>query len=204
MSFFDNSVPPLRRKRINLPIDKSSQCFYFQWRIGNYQLYSNLYTQIDLALIVWALLIFPMFITAQFLSINWITQTILWSLISFTGLLAMVALSNYWLYKKGLIWLLYCWIILMLCGLICTNYAIFFGWGELLVQICNLWLGLSAIGYLFTGIGVHSRALIFIGLLHILATLLLPYFSSWQFLFTGIVMSFSLLLLAEFQWDMQN
>ncbi|MBF1989428.1 MAG: hypothetical protein IGR79_00770, partial [Fischerella thermalis M48_A2018_028] len=57
---------------------------------------------------------------------------------------------------------------------------------------------------LFTGIGVHSRALIFIGLLHIVAALLLPYFSSWQFLFTGIVMSFSLLLLAEFQWDMQN
>ncbi|WP_180976756.1 hypothetical protein [Fischerella thermalis] len=162
------------------------------------------FPKIDLALIVWALLIFPMFITAQFLSISWITQTILWSLISFTGLLAMVTLSNYWLYKKGLIWLLYCWIVLMLCGLICTNYAIFFGCGELLVQICNLWLGLSAIGYLFTGIGVHSRALIFIGLLHIVAALLLPYFSSWQFLFTGIVMSFSLLLLAEFQWDMQN
>ncbi|MBF1991810.1 MAG: hypothetical protein IGR78_21915, partial [Fischerella thermalis M58_A2018_009] len=107
------------------------------------------FPKIDLALIVWALLIFPMFITAQFLSISWITQTILWSLISFTGLLAMVTLSNYWLYKKGLIWLLYCWIVLMLCGLICTNYAIFFGCGELLVQICNLWLGLSAIGYLF-------------------------------------------------------
>jgi hypothetical protein len=48
---------------------------------------------------------------------------------------------------------------------------------------------------------VRSRALIFTGLLHLLLIFILPYVVAWQFLSTGALMVFSLLLLAEFQWD---
>ena len=41
------------------------------------------------------------------------------------------------------------------------------------------------------------------GLIHLLGILVLPYVGAWQFLTTGGVMSFSLWLLAELQWDMR-
>jgi hypothetical protein len=66
-----------------------------------------------------------------------------------------------------------------------------------------MWLGLSAIGYICTGIGMRSRAFTLASLVHLLGIAVLPYLGSWQFLSTGIVIAASLLVFAGVQWDMR-
>ncbi len=56
-------------------------------------------------------------------------------------------------------------------------------------------------GYLCTGFAVRSPTLICVSSLHLIAILILPYISGWQFLATGALMVSCLLLLAEFEWD---
>jgi hypothetical protein len=89
----------------------------------------------------------------------------------------------------------------MVLGLVITDLSIFLGWGDVLMYLCPLWLGLVAIGYFCTGVGMRSRTLMLLGLVHLLSIWILPYVGSWQFLTTGIIMGGSVLLLAEFQWD---
>ncbi len=90
----------------------------------------------------------------------------------------------------------------MLAGLILTDLGIFLAWSWVLVNLCSLWLGLVALGYLCAGLAVRSRAILATGFAHLLAILVLPCVAGWQFLFTGTVMVLFLLLLAEFRWDM--
>jgi uncharacterized membrane protein YoaK (UPF0700 family) len=66
-----------------------------------------------------------------------------------------------------------------------------------------MWLGLSALGYFCTGLGMRSRAFTLAGLIHLLGIAVLPYLGGWQFLSTGIVMAVSLLMFAGVQWDMR-
>jgi hypothetical protein len=47
-------------------------------------------------------------------------------------------------------------------------------------------------------------ALLAASLFHLSGILILPYTGGWSFLFTGAVMVFSLLVLAELQWDMRH
>jgi hypothetical protein len=47
-------------------------------------------------------------------------------------------------------------------------------------------------------------ALLAATLFHLSGILILPYTGGWSFLFTGAVMVFSLLVLAELQWDMRH
>ena len=101
-------------------------------------------------------------------------------------------------------WVLYGWVILMLLGLLLTDFGIFLGWGKVLANLCPLWLEMSGVGYFLTGLAVRSRALLTASLFHLLGILILPYTSGWSFLFTGAVMVFSLLVLAEWQWDMRH
>lgn len=89
-------------------------------------------------------------------------------------------------------------------GIADYRFGYFLGWGKALGNLCPLWLGMSAIGYLLTGLAVRSRALLVAGLFHLLGILILPYTGGWLFLFTGFVMVFSLLVLAELQWDMRR
>ena len=201
MSFFDYSVPLLRPKQPIVNIDELDGLWFVNWKIGKKILYSTFYTRIDQACLFWSLLLIPMFFTAQFLSVDWSLQAILWTILSFVGVAVMVTWTRYWVNVREVGWILYCWIILMLSGLILTDFGIFFGWDKILLNLCPLWLGLSALGYLCTAFAVRSRAVFFIGILHILGILLLPYISEWQFISTGALMVFCLLLLAEFQWD---
>ena len=62
---------------------------------------------------------------------------------------------------------------------------------------------MSAVGYLVTGLGLRSRALLIAATIHLLALVALPYFIGWQFLLTGLVMTTNLLFLAQVQWDMR-
>jgi hypothetical protein len=201
MSFFDSAKLPLRRKQSIVDIQELEGLWYVDWRIGKIQLHSTFYTRVDQACILWSLLIIPMFLTAQFVPISWSLQATVWSILSGIGLIAMVSWTSYWVDVRKVRWVLYCWIVLMLFGVILTDLSIFLGWGEVLVHLCELWLGLSTIGYLCTGLGVRSRALILAGILHLLFIFVLPFVVAWQFLCTGALMVFCLLLLAEFQWD---
>ncbi len=69
------------------------------------------------------------------------------------------------------------------------------------MNLCPLWLGLIALGYLCTGIGMRSRALMLTAIVHLLSILIVPYVGEWQFLATGIITGGSSLMLAELQWD---
>jgi hypothetical protein len=201
MSFFNNSVPPLRRKQANFNIHDLEGLQHINWHVGKITIYSNFYTRIDQAFIIWSLLLIPMFITAQFLPLNWYFQAGLWSVLSIVGTVVMVLWTHYWVKRRQVCWILYCWVFLMLLGVVLTDLGIFLGWGEILLNLCPIWLGLCSLGYLCTGLAVRSRTLIFTGIIHLLGIFILPYVSSWQFLATGALMVFCLLLLAEFEWD---
>jgi len=84
----------------------------------------------------------------------------------------------------------------MLLGLVLTDWGIFLGWEKVVANLCSLWLGAISIGYLGTGFAVRSRAFS--------SKFLSPV---WDFNFTlhrRAVMVFSLLVLAELQWDMRH
>jgi len=84
------------------------------------------------------------------------------------------------------------------------RFGHFLGWEKVLANLCPLWLGMSGIGYLGTEFAVRSRALLAASFFHLSGILIWPYSDGWSFLFTGAVMVFSLLVLAELQWDMRH
>lgn len=201
MGFFHDSAPPLRRKRENLDIHDLEGLWRVNWQIGKLQLHSTYYTRVDRTLILWGILLIPMFVTAQFFPISWTFQATVWSILSCLGVVVMSNWTRYWVVQRNVGWILYFWIFLMLLGVILTNLGVFWGWGLILFNICPLWLGLSALGYFCTGLAVRSRMLIFVGALHIMGIAILPWMQGWQFLATGGLMTACLLLLAEFEWD---
>jgi hypothetical protein len=204
MTFFNYSVPPLRRKQLNLEVQDLEGLLQVQFPLGKDTFYSTFYTCLDRACLMWSLLLIPMFGTAQFFPVSWMLQAGLWSVLSLAGTVAMVSWTYCWVKQERLTWVLYGWVILMLLGLLLTDLGIFLGWGKVLANLCPLWLGMSGIGYLGTGLALRSRALLAASLFHLLGILLLPYTSGLSFLFTGGVMVFSLLVLAQWQWDMQH
>jgi hypothetical protein len=204
MSFFNFSEPLLRDKQRALDYQDLQGLWHFQCQIGNRKLFSAFYTRIDQVFILWGLTSAAIFATAQFLPIDWYSQAVLWSALTLAATFGMIALTWFWVSVERLRWVVYCWVILMLLGLALTDLGIFLGWAEVLMRLCPLWLGLSAIGYLCTGLGMRSRTFLFTSSIHLLGILLLDYCGTWQFLATGIVMTISLLLLAEFQWDMRD
>ncbi|HAA31423.1 MAG TPA: hypothetical protein DCE56_31555 [Cyanobacteria bacterium UBA8553] len=200
MTFFNPSAPLLCRKQNVLELPDVPGVWRFHWQIGNVTLFSSFYTQLDQACIVWGVISAVIFVTAQFVPVSWMTQAVWWSALSVIGTVGMVALTPSWL-KQELGWVVYSWIILMLLGVVITDLSIFLGWGEVLSNLCPLWLGLIGVGYLCTGVGMRSRTLILTALVHLLSIWVLPYFGSWQFLATGVITGGTVLLLAEFQWD---
>jgi hypothetical protein len=204
MTFFNYSVPPLRRKQLNLEFQDLEGVWQVQFPLGKNRFYSTFYTRLDQACLLWGLLLIPMFGTAQFFSVSWMLQAGLWSVLSILGTAAMVSKTYYWVKIERVTWVLYGWVILMLLGLLLTDFGIFLGWGKVLANLCPLWLGMSGIGYFLTGFAVRSRALLTASFFHLLGILILPCTSGWSFLFTGGVMVFSLIVLAEWQWDMQH
>ncbi|MEG4854124.1 hypothetical protein QUB10_24940 [Microcoleus sp. B5-D4] len=204
MTFFNYSVPPLRRKQLNIELQDLEGLWQVQFPLGKARFYSQFYTCLDRTCLLWSLLLIPIFGTAQFFSVSWMLQAGLWSVLSLVGTAAMVSMTYSWVKIERLIWVLYGWVILMLLGLLLTDLAIFLSWGKVLANLCPLWLGMSGIGYLGTGFAVRSRALLAASLFHLLGILILPYTGGWSFLFTGAVMVFSLLVLAELQWDMRQ
>lgn len=204
MSAFNFSSPLLRDKQAALDFQDLQGIVSLEWKIRNKILFSGSYTRIDQIFVIWGVLAATIFTTAQFLPISWTTQAIWWTALSLIGIVSMVAFTWFWVSVERLRWVVGCWVLLVLAGLGLTDLGIFLGWGEVLMHLCPLWLGLSAVGYFYTGLGLGSRTLTLTGLVHLVMIALLPYLSGWQFLATGIVMGFSLLILAQLQWDMRS
>jgi len=204
MTFFNYSVPPLGRKQLNMDVQELEGLGQLQFPLGKDRFYSKFYTCLDRACLMWSLLLIPMFGTAQFFPVSWMLQAGLWSAIGLGGTAAMVTRTYSWVKIERLTWALYGWVILMLLGLVLTDLGIFLCGEKVLANLCPLWLGMSPIGYFGTGFAVRSRALLAGSLFHVSAILILPYIDGLSFLFTGAVMVFSLLVLAELQSDMRH
>jgi hypothetical protein len=203
MTYFHPTEPILRRKQHTLDYQDRQGLLHLKLKIKDITLLSNIYTRIDQVFIIWGLISAAIFITAQFSPISWVTQAIVWSVLTVVGTLATIGLTYFWVAVERLHWVLYAWVILMLAGVALTDLGIFLGWGQVLLHLSHLWLGLCAIGYFCTGIGLRSRAFIISGLIHVLGIASLSYVAGWQFLATGLIMVANLFVFAESQWDMR-
>lgn len=201
----DSSQPIFRSKQEAVDVQDLEGLLRIHLKIKNLTLYSGFYTRIDQVFLLWGAIAAIIFFTAQFVPIDWVTQASIWSVLTLIGTLGTVQLAWYWVTVEQLRWVVYCWVALMLGGLVLTNLAIFgAGWSFLLLYLCPLWLGLSGVGYLCTGWGLRSRMFLLVGTMHLLAIFLLLYLPQAQYSIAGIVTSGMLFLLAEVQWDMQS
>ena len=203
MSLFNPTAPILRRKQHALDSQDRQGLWRIKVQIKDKTLFSGIYTRIDQVFVIWGLISATIFLTAQFTPISWMSQAIFWSVLTASGTVAMVLLTHFWVAVERLRWVLYFWVSLMLSGLAITDLGIFLGWSQVLMNLSHLWLGLSALGYLGTGLGMGSRAFIVSGMIHLLGIALLPYVGGWQFLTTGVLMVANLFIFAESQWDMR-
>jgi hypothetical protein len=203
MSFFNPTEPPIRAKQEQLDVQDVKGLWKINWEIGDFGKICRFYTRIDQVFLIWGLCTFIIFTIAQFLPVSWTTQAYCWSVLTLVGTLTMVALTHYWSRVEQVTWLVYWWVMLMLVGLGLTNFGIFWGWGTILLNLCPIWLALSALGYWGTAIALRSRAFTWAGGVHLLAIFLLP-LVTWQFLTTGLIMGGTLLFFAEVQWDMNS
>ena len=203
MLLFNSAEPIIRRKQHALDFQDRQGLLKLKLKISNKTLLDNIYTRIDQVFVVWGLITAVIFFTAQFMPIDWRTQAAFWSILTVAGTLGMSTLTYFWVKVERLRWVLYAWIVLMLGGVAITDYGIYYGSATILTYLCHLWLGLSALGYFCTGVGLRSRAFIIAGLFHALGIAILPLCVGWQFLATGLVMTINLLMFAETQWDMR-
>ena len=203
MPFFNSDEPIFRAKQHALDFQDRQGLLKLRVSLKDKILFSLIYTRIDQVFIFWGLISATIFFTAQFAPIDWVTQAIFWSVLTLIGTAGMVFLTYFWVRVERLQWLLYSWILLMLTGLAITDLGIFLPFPQIMAHLCDLWLVLSGVGYILTAIGLRSRAFVVSALIHLIGVAILPYFIGWQFLTTGLIMTFSLLLFAETQWDMR-
>ena len=203
MSFFNPTEPIIRSKQEALDFQDRQGLLRLHLKIADKTLISAFYTRIDQVFVLWTLVCLTIFVTAQFAPISWVIQAGLWSVLTLLGTVGMVVLTHFWVKVERLRWVLCCWVTLMIGGVALTDLSIFLSWGQILMHLCPMWLGLSAIGYICTAIGMRSRAFTLASLVHLLGIAVLPYLGSWQFLSTGIVIAASLLVFAGVQWDMR-
>ena len=204
MTFFNSSQPILRLKQEALDVQDLSGLLKIHWRIGDITLFQTLYTRIDQVFVLWGGITAFIFGVAQFYPMSWTDQAIAGSLLTLFGTAGMVWLTWYWVSVEQLRWVVYSWSGLMLIGVALTDYGIFGQCGWILLNLCPIWLGVSALGYLASGIGMRSRTFLITGLFHLIAIPLLSITPSLQFFNTGFVMAGSLFLLSGIQWDMRS
>lgn len=201
MNFFNIDVPIFVRKKSAFDVPEMPGLWRLHWQYKEYILYSSFYTRHDQACLLWGAIAALIFLSAQFLPISWTTQAILAASLTVIGILGMVLLTWRFARFERLNWVLCSWAGLMLTGAIATYQGVFGGWTWALIHVCALWLGLSGIGYCVTGVGMRSRLFLLLALIHFLTISLLPLFPAWKPLVTGLVISISAFLIAEFQWD---
>ncbi|MDL5052353.1 hypothetical protein QQ056_02060 [Oscillatoria laete-virens NRMC-F 0139] len=198
---FYSNLPLLGQKPSLQGVPEVAGVWRIHWQLGETTLRSTFYTQFDQICLLWGILSLIIFTTAQFSPISWTTQAVWWTMVSLVGAIATHYLTPAWFRKEGFGWVIDLWVGLMLLGTLISDLGIFAGWGLVLMNLCPLWLGISGIGYFQTAWGMRSRTLILIAGLHFAAIAALPWVMDWQFLFTGLILGLSGVILAEFQWD---
>ncbi len=201
MNLLDQTKPIWRRKQREVYYQEFQKISSLYLSIAGKTIYAGIYSCLDQVFVLWGLICGVIFLTAQFAPLSWTTQAIIWSSLTLAGTISMTILTSAWVQLKQLRWILYSWTILMVGGVILTDCGIFLGWGFVLSNLSRLWLGLCSLGYIITGLGLNSRALLLVALGHLFGIVILPYVMGWQFLATAVIMVGSLLLLAETQWD---
>lgn len=204
MTTFSPTQPVVRIKQAAMDVQDLEGLLRLNIQVKDQKLLYVFYTRIDQAFILWGVICTIIFLTAQFSTIGWTAQAIIWSILTLIGSWGTYRLAWYWVSVERKRWVVYAWIGLMIIGVILTNWGIFGNGWIVLSHLSFLWLGLSAIGYLITGWGLRSRAFLLCGGVHLVALTLLPYVPTWQFLFSGFITAGSLFLLASFQWDMYS
>ena len=204
MTAFSTTQPIIRRKQHALDVQDLEGLLHIHIQIKDLKLFSSFYTRIDQVFVLWGSITAIIFFTAQFLTLSWADQAMLWSVLTLVGSWGTCRLAWYWVTVERLRWVVYTWVGLMIGGVLLTNWGIFGGGWVVLPHLCEVWLGLSGIGYLVTAWGLRSRAFLGSCLLHFWAIAFLSYVPEWQFLLTGMVTAGSLFLLAELQWDMHS
>ncbi len=201
MTFFNPTQPILCEKNLDFNTTDLQKMKCIKVKFLEKTPFSSIYTCIDQSFIAWGFIAGFIFISAQFLAVSWLTQAIFWSILTIIGIIAMIILTHAWVKQEKLQWLLYLWSFLMLFGLLITDLGVVFGWAFVLINLCHIWLILSAIGYFLTGLGMHSRALFIAAIIHFMPIFCLPFFTGWQFLITGLIMMSNLLIFSDKQWD---
>lgn len=201
MNFFNFDIPVVARKQSAFAICDLPGLWRVHWQINQRVILSTFYTRHDQACLLWAAVSALIFLTAQFIPLSWLAQAAIATGLTVICAGAMVALTFRFTVAEQLSWVLYGWSLLMLVGTVITDLSLLLGWGTVLGHLCSLWLGISGVGYLITGLGMRSRAFLLIAAVHFLTIYLLPTIGAWQPLATGMVISGSALLIAEIQWD---
>lgn len=202
MSFFKPHQPILQKKQLSFNPQQLVSLGCLKIKPLQFLNLSGIYTCIDQVMICWGMVAGIIFLSAQFLPINWTDQAIFWSIITLIAVILMITLTHTWTSMERLSWLLYGWVALMVIGVIITDCSIVYHWGIMLSHLSHLWLLLSAIGYGLTAWGVRSRAFVIATIIHSVSIFFLSWFGSWQFAMTGLIMMSNLLIFAEGQWDM--
>jgi hypothetical protein len=203
MQFFNPARPILQNKQSTLDYQDQVGLIRLHWQIGSHTLFSRFYTRIDQIFLIWSAITAVIFGVAQFCPIDWRVQALIWTGLTGFGIVGMVGLAWFWATVERLRWIIHGWAALMGLGILYTDLGILGGWWQLLPYLCPFWLGVGAVGYWFTGLGMRSRAFLVTGSLHLVGIALLPYVGGWQYLSTGAVMAGSLWVLSEVQWDMR-
>ena len=71
---------------------------------------SNFYTRVDQVFLVWGLITAIIFCTAQFFSLRWTDQAVLWSALTLLGAWCTVHLSWDWVSLESLRWVMFGWV----------------------------------------------------------------------------------------------
>jgi hypothetical protein len=201
MEFFNYDIPIISRKKLAIEWQNLPGIWCVRWQINHLTILSSFYTRHDLACLLWAIVSAGIFIIAQFATFSWLTQAYLASGLTGIGTVGMGYLTWRFTSVERLAWILYTWTALMLSGTVVTDLSFFLGWGVILCHICHFWLALIGIGYLITGVGMRSRAILLCSIIHFFAIGILPHVGRWQSLTTGAIVAGCVLLLAELQWD---
>jgi hypothetical protein len=204
MSAFRLTTPVIRRKQAALDVQDLEGLWHIGIQVRDVKLFSSSYTRIDQVFLLWGTICAVIFMAAQFLTIDWRYQAVIWSILTIIGSWGTYRLAWYWVTIEGLRWVVYVWVGLMLCGVGITDWGMFGGGWWILSQLAPLWLGLCAIGYLITGWGLRSRAFLVSSVLHLIGVMLLACIPDWQFLVTGLITAGCLFFLAAVQWDMSS
>lgn len=176
---------------------------YVRWGSRTSPIIDTYYTHLDLALALWGVTLALIFGVAQGYLLDWPLQAWLWSILSGGILVLTTCLAWNWVEAKQAHWAVLEWSCLIGLGLCLTDYGVFAGYGPILMYLCPLWLGICALGYLLSGLGMQAPALAFIGLVHLAVIPGVVVLPAWQFLLTGGVMAGSLGCLAVLHWDHQ-